>query len=688
MTADPQPIDVLSRPSTIPDSALASPLALHSPALEPPVPAMDAQTAGVSFALSGLSLDAGRNLLKAVQDNRRVRLHAQLAGDIERTRADEHHALQRLARARAEFGVIAERLRWKNALEDRATRLGAVIRQKRHDMEAKKIADEVERLEQERRATVDRLGNDRAERHRAELASWKERAEERSAQTQQLLSTRKQLAIAEAELRAAAAPRMNRWMTRTASGFLVWAGYTVIGTTGIAVASLLDDGSKRSLLTDVATSAAKLMNDFGGGALHPMVAAPLAILAFLLSVAALIVGMDALMRWFDERWLKPGRTASNGTFSFPTKEELSRKTFSKLLITIPFIYISSVLVAFIAYGGRMAGSLILIGNAAAVLNAMIGSALSLLAASIFLLYFANILEPRATTGGLRWRTRWEIGIVPFFMVGAILLIAAVGPHSPWAWAGVTIFMLLGAMALAYGLLYRGMFGELDYASRAVTRCDQQITAIMEPPAEDEPGKAEKREVERVLADYRARRQYLFDLDRERRLRRAFLTSDQNDTMMVATYQVAASALWRVWMRLRGVGPQPEFYRATDFEAAPLETAERQQCEERIRYAGLELRMLPDSDAARASKELCERDYERARQERETAERQPALAVASLDEREAEQRLAFEEAYQIGRSTKHAYDIVVYRREQQLAAAQRPRVIRPARSRAEEVLNGH
>jgi hypothetical protein len=248
-------------------------------------------------------------------------------------------------------------------------------------------------------------------------------------------------------------------------------------------------------------------------------------------------------------------------------------------------------------------------------------------------------------------------------------------------------MLLGAMALAYGLLYRGMFRDLDYAARAVIECDQRIEELLAPPSKDEPGRAEQREIERVLADYRTRRQYVLDLDRERRLRRVFLTSDEGDTTMLAAYQVAASVLWKVWIRLRRIGPQPDFYRVTDFEAAPVETAERQHFEELIRQADLELKLL-DPEAARARKEMCEREYEIARQEREAAERRQPLAVASSDEREAEERLAFEDAFAVGLSTRPAYDVIVKRRDEHLRVAERPRVKRPVRPRAEEVQDGH
>jgi len=641
----------------------------------PPSRPLDARNSGVTFALSQISLETGRILLRMTQQQRRIRLQEQLRNDIERTQTAEQHADERLASARRDHLTTFTRLRARNALEERLRLLSAAIRRKRHELEAKKIADELDRLETERKATTERLGSDRTKQHEVELADWTTRSDERKQTVDRLAAARTEAEKAASELRAAAAGRMNRWMTRTTAGFLVWAGYTVIWATGVSVACLLDDGQKRSMLTDVGKSAIKLMGDLGGRSLHPMIAAPLFLLVFLLSVVLLLVGIDALMRRFDKRgWLDSSQKNTPTRFQFPTKENLTRAAFSKLLIAIPFIYISGVAIAFVAYGGQVASNTIQIGKTNSILNAIIGSALSLLASSIFVLYFVNIFEPRASSDDRHWRQRWEVGVVPLFLLGAVVLIAIFGPHSRWAWAGVAAFMLLGAMALAYGVLYRGMFRELDYGARAVNDCDRRIEDALRKPEIEDPDRTEQREIERVLSDYRARRQYLLDLDRERRLRRTFLTSDENDPAMIAAYHIASSFLWKVWVRFRRIGPQPDFYRTTDFEAAPVETELRQECERQIRELDLELQVLTP-EVATARFETCEREHDLARQEYERAERQQPLAIAANDEREATELFDFEEAYALGIATKPAYDTIVKRRDATLEKAERPRVKR-------------
>jgi len=654
--------------------------------LDPSPCPRDLRNAGVAFALSNISVEAGRTLLKSMHENHRKRVEAQLTAEIERTRGAEQCAVEELLRARTDHITAVENLRAKNALEERRSALGDAIRIKRHEFEAKKLTDELDRLDSERTESIERLGRERTMRHEANVAAWKERANERNAQAEQLTSLREQLAEGEKEIRTAAAERMNRWMTRTACGFLIWAGYTVIGTTGIAVSALLNDVKGRSLLIDVGTSAVKLMSDFQRGSLHPMIAAPLSMLAFLSTVVLLLVLIDALMRWFEKRWLE--RREQPRRFVFPSKEEISRSTFSKLLVAVPFIYISGVVIAFIAYGGQVSADPLLLGKTNGVFNAMIGSALSLLSASIFLLYFANILEPRASSQGWRWRTRWEVGMVPFVMLLAIVLIAIFGPQSRWAWAGVTAFMLLGAMALAYGLLYRGMFRELDYAARGVIDCDRRIEEILKPPEKEDPDRAEQREIEGVLSDYRARRQHILDLDRARRIRRTFLTSDENDPTLVAAYQAAASFLWKVWVRFRRIGPQPDFYRVTDYEAAPIETEQRQSCEQQIRRIELELQIL-NPEATRIRRETHEQDFEKAQRERKRAERAQPLTLAATDERESQECFDFEGAFAVGLSTKPSYDLIARRRDETIGKAERPRVKRPpVPSHAEEVQSDH
>jgi hypothetical protein len=650
--------------------------------------AFDVRDTGVAFALSGVSPEAGRALLASTQRTRRARVGAQLLADQERARFAEKAAGEALDQARSEAVATAEQLRWKSSLEEKARNLAIVIRRKRHDLEASKIADELERLDKERRETIERLTQDRTVRHQAEVQEWNGRANERSGRVNELKSFRTELAQSEKQVRADAAQRMNPRMTRTAAGFLIWAGYAVIGATATAVSLLLDDGSGRSLLNDIGASAIKLMEQLSHGRLHPLVAALLGLLTFLASLVALLVSMDLLMRWFDERrWMKTRRPGNQWAtqLALPARPELGRSLFSKLLITVPLVYITGAIIAFIAYAGHVTPNRLLLGQATALLYTLVGTGLSLLSASIFVLYFSNILEPRLSTRGSQWRMVWEIGVIPFVMILAIVFVAIYGPQSRWAWAGLATFMLLGAMALAYGLLYRGMFRDIDVARRATEECDRDIEKALRPPAIDEPGASEEREVVRVLSDYRLRRQCVLDLDRERRIRRLLLTSDEDDPSLVARHVIVSKALWSVLVRRRRIAPQADFYRTTDLEAAPVETEERQLVEQEVRVINVE---TAAADPERLHSRVLElkRRFEDARAEYERAMREPTLLIAMNDEREASEILVFAKAYAIASSMKPSYEAIANRRDETVRVVARARVTRPAR--AEEVHSGH
>jgi hypothetical protein len=649
---------------------------------------VNVRDAAVAFALSGISLESARALVKTMQDRRRERIAAQLSSEAERARIAETRTEERRSEAEGERKTAEHQLRKRNELEERVRDLGDQIRRARHLKEGEKIAQELDRLDTERKDTIERLGREHALSHDVEMEAWTARSAERDAEVEELKSTRQHLAHAHEEARASARTRMNGWMTRTAAGFLVWAGYAVIGTTGVAVSSLLDDSDDRSVLTDIGASAAKVMSELQGTDMHPLIAAAAGLLAFLASIVVLLVLMDLLMRWFDKRWLDvEASEPAQPQYGLTRRAELGRSTFSKLLVAIPFVYVTGLLVAFVAYGGQPLSNRLLLGEAASVLNALIGSALSLLSASIFLLYFANILEPRDSAHGSRWRMVWEIGIVPFVMIGAVVLVAMYGPSSRGSWAGVTAFMLLGAMALAYGLLYRGMFRDLDYRARMVSDCDRRIASIRRPPRHSEPTRLERKLIERALADYRERRQRLLDLDRERRLRRLFLTSDSLDTSLAASIAIRPAGLWNRILRRPRTEPQPDFYRTTDFEAAPAETEERREVEKRIREINLDL-VIRDADAARARQDVLTRELDAAREAAARAARDHQMTLPLTDEREATESLELEQAFQMALSIKSSYDVIAKRREETIRKVERPTTKRSARVLGQEVPSEH
>jgi len=658
-----------------------------TPPANPPQPPSnrDLRSAGVAMALSDVPINTAQSLLTALQWTRRENLIARLRMQLQLAREAEQRAANVLARATADHQTWAECLRRRGSLEAGIRDLAIAIRRKRHDAEARKIEAELERLDEERKETIKRLSNERRQAHQEAVQDWKDRAVERTAQANELKATRDTLVVEEKRLRDAAKDRMEPWMTRTASGFLIWAGYSVIGTTGIAVAMLLDDLSGRSLFIDIGTSAGRAIAEMSAYRLHPLIGSALGLLLFIASVIGLLVCIDLLMRWFDHKgWLKEQPTETSDPQPIVLRRaELGRSAFSKLLITVPFAYITGMAIAFIAYGGGTAKNVSMLGQATVVLNGLIGSALSLLSASMFILYFATILEPRtnANKSQHRWRRMWEVGVVPFVMVLAILVAAALGPRSRWSWAGLTAFMLLGTMALAYGLLYRGMFRDLEYATREIDDCDRRIAYLLRPPNEPRPSAIERRELDRTLSEYHQRRQRILDLDRERRIRRMLLVSDESDPTMVGAYQVASNWIWRVIVRRRDTGIQNDFYRTTDLEAAPVETAQRQDLEQQWQTNELELSIL-GAQVTRDKLNQCIHELDAARAERSRLEYEQPQLLAADQERQANETLDLEQSFAVAKRLKGAFDNLVEQREEMIYSGKRPTVNLPPSTSAE------
>jgi len=634
----------------------------------------DVRDTAVALALSGYEFEKGRTLLGNLHAMRKIRVVQQAKADVAQTKFAEDRAVEALGYAEMLTAADARRKQSRSELEESARQLAQVIRSKRHVAETNKIQQELDRLDEERRDSIARLANDRVAKHQAAVDSWKAEEARRSSKVAELQRQRDKLVTEKDALRAEAKERMNRWMTRTAAGFLVWAGYTVIGTTGMAVASMMKDHHATSLLSDVASSAVVFMNNNRGRFIPPLILAPSALIFFLASLVGALVGIDLLMRWFDRQWMK--KDAAEQGFKFPAKAELSRSTFSKLLMTVPLIYIAGSIVIFVAYGGRTTSNSLLLGESAAVVRSIIGSALSLLSTSMFLLYFASILEPRSQRHGKnqQWRTAWEIGVVPFVMIAAVVLAAVFGPEQRAAWVGITIFMLLGSMALAYGLLYRGLFNDLDYAAHAVRNCEHQIDEILETPKIAKPDKFEAAQVAQVLADYRDRRQQVLDMDRERRLRRILLSSDEFDTWLIATYALRLNSLWNILIRWRRILPQPEFYRTTDLEAAPAECEKRQKVEQEIRQLDLEMAATAP-ELARTTVAECAAELSRARIERQRAETSESSLIAADDERASDEQLEFEKAFAVAGTMKGSYGIVIGKQQDNIKNAKSRRLKR-------------
>src|SRR5262249_44741320 len=126
--------------------------------------------------------------------------------------------------------------------------------------------------------------------------------------------------------------------------------------------------------------------------------------------------------------------------------------------------------------------------AATITSASIGAVFTLLSTSACLLYATRVIEPRwerlirNNPNPQRWtyiRANWEWGVLMTVMVTVVLLLTFLPLQDRtnyWTWGLVALFMIIGSIGLAYGLIYRGIFRDYDYLVR---RRDEYLGKIEE-----------------------------------------------------------------------------------------------------------------------------------------------------------------------------------------------------------------
>jgi len=148
---------------------------------------------------------------------------------------------------------------------------------------------------------------------------------------------------------------------------------------------------------------------------------------------------------------------------------------------------------------------------ASIVATYIGTVLALLMTSSFVMYVLKIVERRVeavaaqATSRPSWKTGWEFFVIPFVLVGALLYATADTLPAQRVWGPIAIFMLLSCLAVAYGVVYRGIFYDIDRLERErdkYLRAIAEARAITEPDLEDTSAVSEARDALRVAKEYR------------------------------------------------------------------------------------------------------------------------------------------------------------------------------------------
>jgi hypothetical protein len=243
--------------------------------------------------------------------------------------------------------------------------------------------------------------------------------------------------------------------------------------------------------------------------------------------------------------------------------EVDRKSYARLLALLPYIFLAFVIVV-LSVGGapptgnNTGGQQPQTADVGALSMTYIGIVFTLLTVSVSILYATKVIEPRlhklaeargrergadggAAVGGgrperppfgLYLRAHWEFVVVIASMALALVLAAALSVQSQRTtaiWAAVALFMCLSSMALAYGIIQRGLFrsedfleGKRDLYRRLIEKYSKEPT-IVDVFEVVEPGK-----IKSLVDGYRESRQDLDELRLLYELKRRFADNYMDD----------------------------------------------------------------------------------------------------------------------------------------------------------------
>lgn len=458
----------------------------------------------IRLALAGHPLETAVGYLQAIHQEKQKAVQltlaqrkAEILGQEARVqgRVDQVAAAQRSVQGLREDKEALEDQ--KRSLQAEITKLEACIRAKRRQGRADAIVKEAtRRIERAREEPKQRLETELAFRQKVfdiEEKCWNLNKTEydRRAEILKEELDRTEQDLAGAKERAEQLKRIS--VTRTVAGFLVWAGYLGFAATGSAVSYVLykripKGNSPSEGIGHFLAGLSELGEPFG-----PLgkLAAPFLFLLLLLALfAGIIWACDQALKRFDGRWTRRLKRSSRQSQRRQTESRveatppltqffqlpfIERASFIQLLASLPYLFAAGVLFFLISTPAPLSTSEDALQSLA---PNYIGAVYSLLATAAFLLYALYIVLPRMNRAlgenhkPSLVKTNWELVALLSILILA-LAIAALAPNSQVpgdvysrvTWGGIAIAMTLSSMGLAYGLIFIGLFKDVEKYER-------------------------------------------------------------------------------------------------------------------------------------------------------------------------------------------------------------------------------
>jgi hypothetical protein len=300
-------------------------------------------------------------------------------------------------------------------------------------------------------------------------------------------------------------------VTRTTATFLFVVGFISLAGSGSAISSLISDRQPGEpifslLLRQLITYGQ--MNVHGPWRVLILVLLAPTIVATiffgLLALYVFLLFVDRLVKKFDPSWHSsrgerrdPRRSPLQDQFSKLSSQltglpslfgtfrsfDVERKHYTKLLASFPYILIGGVIfflfsgVAFYDSDGKITVNLT---------TTFIGVTIILVATAFWVVYITKVIEPRwekavekanenNSAPGQLWVNR-ELAALLLLLVLALGLAAllptsgrgtyfTISQYKHIVWGFVALFMAFGSLGLAYGVIQRGIFKDVDFLTK-------------------------------------------------------------------------------------------------------------------------------------------------------------------------------------------------------------------------------
>jgi hypothetical protein len=425
-------------------------------------------------------------------------------------------------------------------------------------------------LEKEVRETTQAQLDAATLRAESEWAVRKEEIQKR------VVALEKELTRIEEELQAAESrirPLRDSYVTKTVAGFLIWVGYGSFAAIGSALAILLDNNElDRSPLAGIFA---------GFGRIDPA-RWPWFLLGLLAAVALVylsLFGTDWALRKVDPQWRREARKKRHDEMTLPTIR-IRRESYVQSIAALPYVIIGTLLLWFMSIGqpavktatrqsppDTLASQLPGQQIPGKIVNAYLGTVIALLVTAVFVMYILKIVELRTKRYKLRWLEAWELTLIPLVLIGGIAVAIYAAGHGKTLWGILSLFMLLSCLAVAYGIVYRGMFKDVDRLRAERDRCLTGLYDLIGGPDAPALSEEEAARSRKSIDDYHQQWQELDWADR----------TDSDPFGELYEGENRAGFLSGL-ARLRSKKPTIPYgvmmaLRVTDVEAAPSEVSE-------------------------------------------------------------------------------------------------------------------